>query len=211
MSTMRARSILLLLLAAGGCSGSDDPSVDGPIADATEDVSIVGSWTQRLPQGEPQDIGHIDELVFREDGTLTVSGQGPGTYELRGAGRLRLRADGATNSRETDYARRDEWLLLDALRPVGAVNGFVGDWRGVEVFVVDGETREVEWRLVLRDDGTAHFSESGVFDRDGTWERHVVDGRWVRFQATDGGGALGMWIASLGEGALGRYAFTKLD
>ncbi|MBZ0238148.1 MAG: hypothetical protein K8M05_37910 [Deltaproteobacteria bacterium] len=205
---MRSSPAIPILLLFGACTDAT------PDPDPDLEVPIVGSWRQRLPQGERPDIDHIGDVVFHADGTVTGTRIPPGAYETDG-GRLRLISEGGARYRETDYARRNELLVIHGLRPVGEVVELVGVWRGVEIYVDSDEHVEAHWGLELRADGTARYTLSNTdqdFDREGTWTLHI-DGWWLLFQATDGdpAGPLGLYFAILGDTALGKYSFMNID
>jgi hypothetical protein len=161
------RGIVVLACAlVCGCLGDN---LGGP-----PPAELVGTW-RYLPKLSLGDVPVADRQVVEFDAA--------GGYEIRGrsgteAGTAEVRGHALTISPdaggwiETGFLVTPDRLLIDALFPVGAVDGSIGTWRGDQRSDRGASTVT----LTLDAAGTARFAQTGPGAEDlaGTWT-HIAD------------------------------------
>lgn len=180
------KHLCLVLLAAAGCAGGDDPSV-------------VGEW-RVIDNAFVADGGVVvgpSVWTFRDDGTLALDDVEGSTYEIEGDRIVAHLGDGTTEPwvLETGFVVTEDRLLLAALFPEGDADGAVGTWSGV--WRSNDEVEHVS--LTLDGDGAA-TCDQGAERGAGTWkedgeslllELDVGDKYWFRLDER----GIGDWLA----------------
>jgi hypothetical protein len=151
--------------------------VTGCLGDAGDDAppaELVGTW-RYLPK---QSIGDVPEAERQ-----VVTFAADGSYEIRAIddvesghfvahGRDLTIDPGGDHWITTNYLATADRLLVDAMFPVGAVDGTAGVWRGAQ----SADAGSATVTLTFDPDGGGRLEQTGpaTTDVDGTWT-HVGD------------------------------------
>lgn len=154
---MRIPSLVVIISSALAVGCGDEGTLEEP--------SPVGTWREVInPETLVQPEGNWTIRTFGADGSYSEDPDGParaaatfsGSYQIS-SGRIAYpSADGTVVN--SDFALTDDGhLLLWVMRPVGTVDGVVGNWDGTVSYRRGDERWVNDLRLNLEDDGSATF------------------------------------------------------